>query len=221
MAKRVRPNPVKPTGKRIAVEYWNITRLNPFKGNPRKNEHAIDQMRGSIREFGFTVPILAKSDTGEICDGHLRLKAALAEGMTEVPVIPCDDWTDAQIKAFRITINRSATWGKWDEDLLRTELLDLKAFKFDLGLTGFDALEIDSLLSGKGVDGKKPKAGRQRNGSEPAAANTPVISYNIIFANEDDQRKWFDFLKRLRTLYPEIPTVAERIVLYCESNQPK
>lgn len=74
---------------RLRVEYWPVERLEPYERNPRKNDKAVDQIRASIREFGFAVPILAKSD-GEIVDGHLRLKGAIAERMREVPVVPCD-----------------------------------------------------------------------------------------------------------------------------------
>ena len=64
-------------------------------------------MVASIAEFGFSVPVLARS-SGEVVDGHLRLKGARRLGMAEVPVIPCDGWTDAQLnKAFRLMVNRS------------------------------------------------------------------------------------------------------------------
>ena len=59
-------------------------------------------MVASIAEFGFSVPVLARS-SGEVVDGHLRLKGARRLGMAEVPVIPCDGWTDAQLKASRLT----------------------------------------------------------------------------------------------------------------------
>ena len=72
--------------------------------------------------------------------------------MTEVPVIPCDDWTDAQVKAFRLLVNRSVTWADWDTELLSLELLDLKELNFDLALTGFDGGEIDALLLGDEPD---------------------------------------------------------------------
>jgi len=78
-----------PSLARLRVEYWPIERLKPYERNPRKNDKAVDQIRAGIREFGFAVPILAKSD-GEIVDGHLRLKGAIAEKMREVPVVPCD-----------------------------------------------------------------------------------------------------------------------------------
>jgi hypothetical protein len=84
----------------LRVEYWSVERLKPYERNPRKNDKAVDQIRASIREFGFAVPILAKSD-GEVIDSHLRLKGAIAEGMREVPVVPCDGWTDAQVKAVK------------------------------------------------------------------------------------------------------------------------
>ena len=63
---------------RLHIEYWPIARLKPYERNPRKNDKAVDRIRASIREFGFAVPILAKSD-GEVIDGHLRLKGAIAE----------------------------------------------------------------------------------------------------------------------------------------------
>src|SRR5436190_24378272 len=129
----------------INVETWPIDRLVPYARNPRKNDSAVDRMCASIREFGFKVPCLVRSN-GEVVDGHLRLKAARKLGITEIPVILCDEWTPAQVKAFRLLVNRSATWADWDEELLAIELLDLQTSDFDLSLTGFDAKEIDALI---------------------------------------------------------------------------
>jgi len=98
------------------------------------------------------VPVLARSD-GTVVDGHLRLKAARKLGSwpggdtTSIPVILCDEWTDAQVKAFRLLVNRSATWADFDEDLLALELQELSEADFDLSLTGFDPGEIDGLLA--------------------------------------------------------------------------
>ena len=103
-------------------------------------------MCSSIREFGFKIPVLARSN-GEVVDGHLRLKAARKLAITEVPVILCDEWTPQQVKAFRLMVNRSVTWADWDEDLLSLELQELNASDFDLSLTGFDPGEIDGLLA--------------------------------------------------------------------------
>src|SRR5258708_28565359 len=94
------------------IEIWNIDRLIPYVRNPRKNDAAVDRMCSSIREFGFKIPVLARSDGG-VVDGHLRLKAARKLGSwpggdtTLIPVILCDEWTDAQGKAFRLLLNRS------------------------------------------------------------------------------------------------------------------
>src|SRR5579859_3973105 len=130
----------------IRTETWSIDRLIPYARNPRKNDAAVDRMCSSIREFGFKIPVLARTD-GEVIDGHLRLKAARKLGIAEVPVILCDEWTPQQVKAFRLMVNRSVTWADWDEELLALELQDIQAADFDLTLTGFDPRELDELLA--------------------------------------------------------------------------
>ena len=79
----------------------------------RKNDAAVDRMCSSIREFDFKIPCLVRSD-GEVIDGHLRLKAARKLGITDIPVILCDEWTPAQVRAFRLLVNRSAMWANWE-----------------------------------------------------------------------------------------------------------
>jgi len=133
----------------LQLEHWPVDRLKDYARNPRKNDHAVDQMAAVIREFGFRIPCVVKS-TGEVVDGHLRLKAARQLGLESVPVVLADELTDAQIKAFRLLANRSATWAEWDDELLQLELADLQALDFDLSLTGFDSEEIDALLAGDG-----------------------------------------------------------------------
>jgi DNA modification methylase len=131
---------------------WPIERFVPYGRNPRKNDAAVDRMCGSIREFGFKVPVLARSD-GTVVDGHLRLKSARKLGswpggdVTAIPVLLCDEWSDAQVKAFRLMVNRSVAWADWDEELLALELQELNAADFDLDLTGFNPKEIDDLLA--------------------------------------------------------------------------
>lgn len=108
------------------IEVWPIDKLALYPRNPRKNDAAVDRMCSSIRD--------------------LRLKAARKLGITEVPVLLCDEWTPAQVKAFRLLVNRSATWAEFDEELLALELQDLQAADYDLSLSGFDPGEIDHLL---------------------------------------------------------------------------
>ena len=134
------------------IEQWPIDKLVLYARNPRKNDAAVDRMCGSLREFGFKVPVLARSD-GTVVDGHLRLKAARKLGswpggdITGIPVILCDEWSEAQVRAFRLLVNRSATWADVDEELLALELQELSEADFDLSLTGFDPGEIDGLLA--------------------------------------------------------------------------
>jgi DNA modification methylase len=130
----------------LKFENWPIEKCIDYARNPRKNDHAVDRVAAAIKEFGFRVPIVAKSD-GLVVDGHLRLKAAKKLGLTQVPVILADDMTEAQIKAFRLSVNKVAEFAEWDNDLLKIELQDLVAEGFDLSLTGFNMDEIGNLLA--------------------------------------------------------------------------
>jgi ParB-like nuclease domain len=82
----------------VEIQSWPIERFVFYARNPRKNDAAVDRMCSSIREYGFKVPVLARSD-GEVVDGHLRLKAARKLGSwpggdtNSIPVILCDEWT--------------------------------------------------------------------------------------------------------------------------------
>ncbi len=120
--------------------------LKEYFRNPRKNDDVVHKMVSCINEFGFRIPIIAKSD-GSVVDGHLRLKAARQLGMTEVPVIIADDLSDAQIKAFRLVANRSVNWAEWDDELLALEFEELKNLNFDLDFTGFNLNEIEKYLN--------------------------------------------------------------------------
>ena len=128
----------------LKVEIWPIDRLVPYCRNPRKNDEQVDRMVSAIKEFGFRIPVVAKSD-GSVVDGHLRLKAAQKLGMKEVPVALADELTDAQVKAFRLLANKSANWAQWDDELLKLELEDLRDMSYDLELTGFDAKELGNI----------------------------------------------------------------------------
>lgn len=151
----------------LHIVLWPLERLAPYIGNPRKNDHAVDRMVDAIREFGFRVPLVARSD-GELVDGHLRLKAAVALGLTEVPVLLADDLTPEQVRAFRLLVNRSATWAAWDEDLLAREIEALMLANFDITLTGFEQSELDKLLLEVAANDKDPDA-------VPAVPEVPLV----------------------------------------------
>lgn len=137
------------------LEEWPIDRLIDYARNPRKNDHAVDAVAGAIREFGFKVPIVAKSD-GTVVDGHLRLKAAKKLKLATVPVLLADDLTDAQVRAFRLSVNKLAELAEWDEAMLANELSDLHADEFDMALLGFDADELDRLLKFQDKEEEQP-----------------------------------------------------------------
>ena len=136
----------------LKMETWKIDRLIPYARNPRKNDEQVDRMAGAIKEFGFRIPIVARSD-GSVVDGHLRLKAARKLGLTEVPVVLADELSAAQVKAFRILANQSANWAEWDDELLKVELEEILEMGLDLSLTGLDAPRLDDLL---GSEAEKP-----------------------------------------------------------------
>lgn len=126
-------------------EQWPVSRLIEYVRNPRKNDHAVAAVAAAIHEFGFRVPIIARSD-GTVVDGHLRLKAARQLGLETVPVLLADDMSETQVKAFRLSVNKLAELAGWDNELLSLELADLDAAGFDLNLTGFSDEEIEKLL---------------------------------------------------------------------------
>jgi DNA modification methylase len=134
----------------------------------RKNDGAVTRMMAVIKEYGIAIPILARhrGEKIEIVDGHLRVKASRKMGLVTIPVVFCDGWTEAQVKGFRLLVNRSATWATWVDELVSLELADLDALSFDLSLTGFDPFEIDELLFPGAVD--------------PSAEKVPDLPQNAV-----------------------------------------
>jgi DNA modification methylase len=131
----------------LAVEYRRVSSLIPFAKNARTHSDAqVGQIAASIREFGFTNPILVDGDNGIIA-GHGRLLAARKLGMNTVPVIELSGMSETQKRAYIIADNKLSLNAGWDEDLLGLELADLGSLGFDLSLTGFSDLELLALTS--------------------------------------------------------------------------
>lgn len=107
-----------------------LTELHPYANNPRINDAAVEPVANSIREFGFKVPIVAKTD-GEIINGHTRYKAAQFLGLDTVPVIIADDLTDEQVQAFRLADNKVAEIADWDMEALEQELAEIRDIDMD------------------------------------------------------------------------------------------
>lgn len=124
-----------------------VADLIPYARNARTHSDAqVAQIAASIREFGFTNPVLVDGDRGIIA-GHGRVMAARKLGMTEVPTIELGHLTDAQRKAYILADNKLALNAGWDDEMLRLELGELKIEGFDLALTGFDETELGALLA--------------------------------------------------------------------------
>ena len=129
------------------VEKVSIEKLIPYARNARThNEAQVSQIASSIKEFGFNNPILI-SDDYSIIAGHGRLAAARKLGLAEVPVIKLSHLSDTQRKAYVLADNRLALNAGWDNDLLKLELIELKAKDIDLEMLGFSAEELDGLLN--------------------------------------------------------------------------
>ena len=118
-----------------------LSDLVPYENNPRINDHAVDAVASSIREFGFKVPIIVDKEN-VIVAGHTRLKAALRLGLDTVPVIIADDLTPEQVKAFRLADNKTAEMAYFDIGKLQIELAGIE--DIDMAEFGFD-LELDTL----------------------------------------------------------------------------
>ena len=118
-----------------------VSDLVPYENNPRINDHAVDAVASSIREFGFKVPIIVDKEN-VIVAGHTRLKAVLRLGLDTVPVIIADDLTPEQVKAFRLADNKTAEMAYFDIGKLQIELAGIE--DIDMAEFGFD-LELDTL----------------------------------------------------------------------------
>lgn len=129
------------------VEHWPISRLTPYARNARTHsDEQIAQIAASIKEWGWTNPILV-DEGGGIIAGHGRLVAAQRMGVEAVPVMVARGWSRAQKQAYILADNQLALNAGWNDELLKFELSDLSDLGFDLSLTGFAEHEIAALTA--------------------------------------------------------------------------
>ena len=162
---------------RVAVKDLPTIRIDeliPYENNAKiHGPDQIEQLRRSLRQFGFVSPVLIDKDKNLIA-GHGRVEAARAEGMTEVPYVTVSDLTEAQRRAYIIADNRLTEAGVWDAGRLKLEMRELQALEFDTDLTGFAMAEIISLAGDEpesepkahedDYDGSVPEATAVRDG---------------------------------------------------------
>ena len=137
----------------MKIEQVKLDALIPYARNSRTHSNAqVAQIAASIKEFGFTNPVLI-DETGSIIAGHGRVMAARKLAIADVPSIRLTHLTEAQKKAYVIADNKLALNAGWDDEMLAVELTDLKDMDFNLDLTGFSAEEIDTLLTPTIIEG--------------------------------------------------------------------
>lgn len=127
------------------VQRWPIEKLTPYARNSRTHSDTqVAQIAASIREWGWTMPVLIDEDGGIIA-GHGRVLAARQLGMSDVPVVIATGWSDAKRRAYVIADNKLALNAGWDAEILALELGELGELGFDLSLTGFSDDEINPI----------------------------------------------------------------------------
>ena len=135
------------------VEKWAITKLVPYARNSRTHsDEQIGQIAASIKEWGWTTPVLVDED-GSIIAGHGRTLAAQRLKMTEVPVMVAKGWSDAKKRAYIIADNKLALNAGWDESMLNLELGELQDMGFDISLIGFGKNELSELMAEEPTEG--------------------------------------------------------------------
>lgn len=164
------------------VEKRTVSSLIPFAKNSRTHsDEQVAQIAASIKEWGWTVPVLIDTDNNIIA-GHGRLMAARKLGIEEVPVMIADGWTESQKRAYVIADNKLALNAGWDVEMLKLEINDLSDQNFDLSLIGFDDIELAKLF-----DNEEEKELQEQPYSE-------VFNVIVECKNEAEQEKIFNRL---------------------------
>ena len=173
---------------------WADTdKLMPYAANSRVHStDQIDKIAKSITEFGFLNPVIVDGENGIIA-GHGRVLAANKLKLKKLPTVKAEHLTEAQKKAYILADNRLALDASWDFNLLRSEFEELQLHEFDLSLTGFDRIELESLKLD--IDNGKTDAWAEWEGM-PEYDDEPTVHRRlwVHFHTEKDLR---DFERQL------------------------
>ena len=132
-----------------SVSMQKTESLSPYDRNSRvHSERQIDQIVNSIREFGFTIPVLV-DEKSMLIAGHGRVMAAQKMGLEEIPVMVATGWTDQQKRAYVIADNKLTENSTWDEELLKSEIKQLEFEEYNLDFLGFDVDDLTNLFLAK------------------------------------------------------------------------
>lgn len=172
------------------LERWPIEKLTPYARNTRTHTPAqIDAIAASIKEWGWTMPVLADED-GTLIAGHARIQAAQKLGIAEVPVMLAKGWPEAKRRAYVIADNQLAIKGSgWDFELLASEIEGLGDEGFDLSLLGFDLKELAALIDDAAAAGEITDGGGINYQSQ--------FGVIVTCKDETDQEKTYNRLDEL------------------------
>lgn len=163
----------------MKVLYADPLDLIPYENNPRINDYAVKRVLESIKEYGFTNPILVDKDL-VIIAGHTRREAAILAGLEKVPYIIEEGLTPEQVKAYRIADNKLAELSTWDKEALKEELFELKEIDYPLEVMGFTEMDLKDLF----VEKEEPKAKKAKE----EKTTLPMLRFgsNSVRITEDE-----------------------------------
>lgn len=167
--------------KEVCFEMRNVDDLIPYARNARTHSsEQVARIAGSIKEFGFMNPVIISQDGG-ILAGHGRVLAAKKLNLEKVPCVVETHLTEAQRRAYILADNKLALDAGWDNDMLRVELQELKDLDFDLGLTGFDDLEITNIFGESSESESKERVPLSTSDPEGFDKFEPVVKKGEVW----------------------------------------
>lgn len=150
----------------MQILYGDPLDLIPYENNPRVNDYAVKKVMESIKEYGFTNPILVDKDM-VIIAGHTRREASILAGVEQVPYMIMDNLTPEQVKAYRIADNKLSELSSWDEEALRAELYELEELDYPLEVMGFTEMDIKDLFVEDEPEAEKEKKPKEEKTTLP------------------------------------------------------
>lgn len=201
-----------PEAKPMKIEQVAIGKLRPNPRNSRRHgDGQVQAIAASIRRFGFNAPIIVDA-SGMVIAGHGRLEAARLVGLKRVPVVRLGHLSPEEARAYLIADNRLAEMATWDSELLSAELAELSKLEDAPGLDaiGYSEAELTKLI---GKAGNPDPAKEKSRGTGRGGLGNPVVSYTLVFDNEQQQARFYEFLRWLRA--GEVgDTIAQRLDAY-------
>ena len=178
------------------ITYVSIESVKPYENNPRYNDNGVAALAESIKQFGWTKPIVVDAQN-VIIAGHTRLKAAQLLGLKEVPVSVADWLTEEQAKAYRLADNKSGELAEWDYDKLVEEIQ--KAKNTDFSALGFSEIELMGLSNDFLPDGFGDEEGYEEIGEAQLKAKHITINYDA--EDEEEVKELIGEKGELKVVY--------------------